>query len=51
MPDMHLRGAEDIESTKKRTLIFHAGLAPKINFGILTIHVHDSHRECIDQIA
>ena len=35
-PDMHCRGAKDIESIKKTTLTFHAGLGPNFNFGILT---------------
>ena len=35
-PDMHCRDDKDIESIKKKTLTFHAGLGPKIHFGILT---------------
>ena len=33
---MHCRDVKDIESIKKKTLTFHAGLGPKIHFGILT---------------
>ena len=33
---MHCRDVKDMESIKKKTLTFHAGLGPKINFGILT---------------
>ena len=38
-PDMHCRGAKDIESIKNYFLTFHAGLGPKIHFVILTIRV------------
>ena len=33
---MHCRDVKYIESIKKKTLTFHAGLGPKIHFGILT---------------
>ena len=35
-PYMHCRDAKYIESIMKKTLTFHAGLGPKINFGNLT---------------
>ena len=37
---MHCRDVKDIESIKKKTLTFHAGLGPKIHFGILTNSVY-----------
>ena len=36
---MHFRDVKDIESIKKKTLTFHAGLVPKIHFGILTTNL------------
>ena len=36
---MHCRDVKDIESIKKKTLTFHAGLGPKIHFGILTSNI------------
>ena len=38
---MHCRDAKDIESIKKKTLTLHAGLGPKIHFGILTIFTNN----------
>ena len=41
---MHCRDTNYIESIEKKTLTFHAGLGPKINFGILTIRTFRSLR-------
>ena len=47
---MHCRDVKDIESIKKKTLTFHAGLGPKIHFGILTTRISDSTATLIDNI-